>query len=74
MRMTELFGRTLREPPADAEGAGYRALLRAGYFRSLGGARYAYLPRAGPLAGAARFGLTATGRPPPPRAARPAAA
>ena len=30
MRMTQLFGRTLREPPADAEGAGYRLLLRGG--------------------------------------------
>lgn len=44
MRMTELFGRTLREPPADAEGAGYRVLLRAGYVRGLGAGRYAYLP------------------------------
>jgi prolyl-tRNA synthetase len=36
MRMTELFGRTLREPPADAEGAGYQVLQRAGYVRALG--------------------------------------
>lgn len=44
MRMSELFGRTLREAPADVEGAGYRALLRAGYVRPLGRGRYGYLP------------------------------
>lgn len=44
MRMTELFGRTLREAPADAEGAGYQILQRAGYVRSAGGNRYTYLP------------------------------
>ncbi len=44
MRMTQLFGRTLREPPSDAEGAGYRLLQRAGYVRDLGANKYAYLP------------------------------
>ncbi len=44
MRMTELFGRTLREAPADAEGLGYQLLQRAGYVRSAGGNRYTYLP------------------------------
>lgn len=44
MRMTELFGRTLREAPADAEGAGWQLLQRAGYARGLGTGRYAYLP------------------------------
>ena len=44
MRMTSLFGRTLREAPADAEGAGYRLLLRGGFLRPDRGQRYAYLP------------------------------
>ena len=44
MRMTNLFGRTLREAPADAEGAGYRLLLRGGYIRPDRGQRYVYLP------------------------------
>ncbi|MGE5602526.1 MAG: proline--tRNA ligase [Nitrososphaerales archaeon] len=42
--MTKLFGRTLREAPADAEGAGYKVLQRAGYVRALAGSRYVYLP------------------------------
>ncbi len=44
MRMTAIFGRTLREAPADAEGAGYRLLLRGGYLRAERGQRYVYLP------------------------------
>jgi prolyl-tRNA synthetase len=44
MRMTDLFGRTLREAPADSEGTGWQLLQRAGYARSLGRGRYAYLP------------------------------
>ena len=50
MRMTELFGRTLREAPAVVEGAGYQMLQRAGYVRNPDrGARavrdcYTYLP------------------------------
>ena len=44
MRMTDLFGRTLRDAPGDAEGAGYRLLLRGGYLRPDRGHRYVYLP------------------------------
>ena len=29
MRMSKLFGRTLREPPADVEGAGHQHMVRA---------------------------------------------
>lgn len=61
MRMTQHFGRTLREPPADAEGAGYRVLQRAGYVRALGPNRYAYLP-----AGLQSLTQLAAGLTPPP--------
>ena len=44
MRMTQLFGRTLREPPAGAELASHRLALRAGLVRFLGAGLYSYLP------------------------------
>ena len=44
MRISTLFGRTLRETPADAEMASHRLLLRAGMIRSLSAGIYAYLP------------------------------
>lgn len=44
MRFQELFGRTLREAPADAEMTSHRLALRAGLIRPLGGGIYAWLP------------------------------
>ncbi|MFN2131016.1 MAG: proline--tRNA ligase [Anaerolineae bacterium] len=44
MRMSTLFGRTLRETPADAEMVSHQLLLRAGMIRSLGAGIYSYLP------------------------------
>ncbi|MCU0507846.1 MAG: His/Gly/Thr/Pro-type tRNA ligase C-terminal domain-containing protein [Anaerolineae bacterium] len=44
MRLSTIFGRTLRDAPAEAEGAGYRLLLRGGYVRPERGHRYVYLP------------------------------
>ncbi|NPV68492.1 MAG: proline--tRNA ligase [Anaerolineae bacterium] len=44
MRFQELFGRTLREAPADAELTSHRLALRAGLIRPLGGGIYAWLP------------------------------
>jgi prolyl-tRNA synthetase len=44
MRLSTIFGRTLRDAPADAEGTGYRLLLRGGYARPERGQRYVYLP------------------------------
>ncbi|MBL7200705.1 MAG: proline--tRNA ligase [Anaerolineae bacterium] len=44
MRMSRLFGRTLRETPADAEMASHRLLLRAGMIRPLGTGLYTFLP------------------------------
>jgi prolyl-tRNA synthetase len=44
MRMSRLFGRTLREAPADAEMASHQLLLRAGMIRPLGAGIYTYLP------------------------------
>lgn len=44
MRFQELFGRTLREAPADAELTSHRLALRAGLIRPLGGGAYAWLP------------------------------
>ncbi|MCS7059551.1 MAG: proline--tRNA ligase [Anaerolineae bacterium] len=44
MRLSKSFGQTLREAPADAEAAGYRLLLRAGYIRSMFAGNIGYLP------------------------------
>ncbi len=44
MRLSHLFGRTLRETPADAEMISHRLLLRAGMIRRLGAGIYTYLP------------------------------
>ena len=43
MRMSQLFGRTLREPPADAQVASHRLLVRAGFIRQLGAGIFSYL-------------------------------
>ncbi len=42
--MSTLFLKTLREDPADAELAGHRLLVRAGYVRRTGSGTYAWLP------------------------------
>ncbi len=44
MRMSHLFGRTVRETPADAELISHQLLLRAGMIRPLGAGIYTYLP------------------------------
>jgi prolyl-tRNA synthetase len=44
MRMSTMFGHTLRETPADAEMASHKLLLRSGMIRPLGAGIYAYLP------------------------------
>lgn len=44
MRISTLFGRTLREAPTEAEQPAYRLLLRAGLLRALPGASHALLP------------------------------
>ncbi len=44
MRMSRLFGETLREAPAGIEAAGHQFLLRAGYVRQLGQGIFSYLP------------------------------
>lgn len=46
MRMSTLFGQTLREAPADADIASHRLLLRAGFIRQLSAGVYSYLPLA----------------------------
>jgi len=43
MRMSQLFGRTLREAPADAEIASHQWLVRAGFIRPLGAGIFSYL-------------------------------
>ena len=43
MRMSRLFGRTLREVPADAEMISHQLLLRAGMIRPLGVGIYSCL-------------------------------
>jgi prolyl-tRNA synthetase len=44
MRMSHLFGETLRAAPAEAEVESYRLLLRAGYVRQLAAGIFSYLP------------------------------
>jgi prolyl-tRNA synthetase len=44
MRLSTLFGKTLREAPADAEHTGYQLALRAGLVRQVLAGGYAYLP------------------------------
>jgi prolyl-tRNA synthetase len=44
MRMSHLFGRTLREAPGDAELPSHKLMLRAGLMRPLGAGLYSLLP------------------------------
>ena len=44
MRMSQLFLRTLREDPADAEVPSHRLLVRAGYIRRVAPGIYSWLP------------------------------
>ncbi|MBC7261523.1 MAG: proline--tRNA ligase, partial [Chloroflexi bacterium] len=44
MRMSKLFGRTLREVPAEAELISHQLSLRAGLIRPLAAGIYSYLP------------------------------
>ena len=44
MRFSRLFGRTLREAPAEAELTSHRLLVRAGMIRQLAAGIYTYLP------------------------------
>ena len=42
--MSELFLRTLRDDPADAEVPSHKLLIRAGYIRPIGPGLYSWLP------------------------------
>lgn len=44
MRLSKLFGRTLRETPAETEMPSHQLLLRAGMIRQLAAGIYSYLP------------------------------
>ncbi len=44
MRMSQLFGHTLRESPADAEQASHQLLVRAAFIRPLAAGLYTFLP------------------------------
>jgi prolyl-tRNA synthetase len=44
MRMSKLFARTLREPPAEAEVASHKLLIRAAFIRKLASGIYSWLP------------------------------
>ena len=46
MRMSEMFGRTLREVPSGTEVAGHGLLLRTGFVRQLAAGIFSYLPLA----------------------------
>ena len=43
MKMSQLFGQTLRDAPSDADVESHRLLLRAGFIRSLGAGIFSYL-------------------------------
>lgn len=44
MRMSQMFGQTMREVPADAEVRSHQLLLRAGFIRPLAAGIFSYLP------------------------------
>ncbi|GAI08576.1 unnamed protein product, partial [marine sediment metagenome] len=44
MRFCKLFGKTLREAPAEAESASHQLLLRAGMIAQVAAGIYSYLP------------------------------
>ena len=44
MRMARLFGRTLREPPSEAQSPGHQLMLRAAIARPLAAGLYSWLP------------------------------
>ena len=46
MRVSKLFGKTLREDPADAEVASHRLMLKAGMIHQAAAGIYSYLPLA----------------------------
>lgn len=46
MRFSQLFGKTLRDDPADADTAGHRLLVRAGLISQVAAGVYSYLPLA----------------------------
>ena len=46
MRMSTMFGRTLREAPSGVEVEGHRLLLRAGFIRQVAAGVFSYLPLA----------------------------
>lgn len=46
MRLSQLFGQTLREAPADATASSHQLLLRAGFIRPLAAGIFSYLPLA----------------------------
>lgn len=46
MRMTQLFGQTIRQDPAEAEVVSHQLLLRAAFIRQLGSGIFTYLPLA----------------------------
>jgi prolyl-tRNA synthetase len=46
MRVSDLFGETLREVPADVDAVSHQLLLRAGYVRPLATGIFSYLPLA----------------------------
>ena len=43
MKMSKLFGQTLRKPPADAQVASHQLLVQAGFIRQLGAGIFSYL-------------------------------
>ena len=46
MRLSKLFGTTLRAAPGDADAVSHQLLLRAGFVRQLAAGLFSYLPLA----------------------------
>ena len=44
MRLTALLGKTLREPPSDAQLISHQLLVRGGYLRAVEPGSFAWLP------------------------------
>ena len=54
MRWSKLFGKTLREEPAEAELASHRLMLKAGMIYQAASGVYGYLPSPGARSGRSR--------------------
>ena len=51
MKISNLFGKTMRDDPSEAETAGHKLLLKAGFVQPLASGIYSFMPMAFSSAG-----------------------